>query len=392
MRQFCNLPFMKHSSARQWLFIAVAVTFWGCATDTKAPVIAINCTDAVRQVDQVCDYQFGDHVGSKAEVRIRGNSSLQYPKKSMRLEVDSVVSFCDLPAHDVWVLNANYIDKSFIRHRLSFDLFRAMGAHNLSPNGCYREVEVNGDYRGVYFIHERIDQERCGILDQQPGGVIYKEPPVFLEENAQFEPGEHPWGQKYPDDGETDMSELALEMQRFLNESADSVFAAEIGNWFHLENVADWMLLLMLTNNTDGIYRNFYLYRLHEGLPFRVAIWDYDETFGRYGDNRPNNIDTEVNFNNHPLLGRLLKMDSFRNLLRKRWLQHRQQVFSEENIMNRIDTYTSELETIVPENFNRWPIDGPGYFDDTVFSEEIGFIRDFIQRRLITLDRRITEM
>src|SRR5690606_23167865 len=173
----------------------------------------------------------------------------------MRLELDSSASFCDLPAHDVWVLNAGYIDKSFIRHRLSFDLFRAMGTHNLAPNGCYSEVFIDDQYHGLYYVMQRIDEERAGISSRQPGGVIFKEPPVFIQEESGVEYPEHPFGQKYPDFEEKDETPLAEEMRNFLFHATDSIIYEEVGEWFHLENVADWMLLLLFTNNTAGLMR-----------------------------------------------------------------------------------------------------------------------------------------
>ncbi len=307
----------------------------------------------------------------------------------MRLKLDSAVSFCGLPAHEVWILNAGYIDKSFIRHRLSFDLFRAMGSHNLSPNGCYGEVYVGNQYQGLYYVMQRIDQERAGIADFQPGGVLFKEPPVFIQDEPGIVYREHLFGQKYPEIDVRNEAALGDELRHFLFHASDSLFAADVDDYFQLENVADWMLLLLLTNNTDGLLRNFYLYRLHTGAPFRIAIWDYDETFGRYGDNRLNNMETEIDWQQNPLLSRLMQQKAFRQQIKERWLLHRSNVFDQASINRRIDEYIVELEYHVEKNFKRWPVDGPGYADDMDFDAEVDLVRSFISKRLVELDQQM---
>lgn len=384
-RLYCQIP------AFYAITIVALFCLPGCGQKPEVPYIEIKCVDDIRQKDVDCQCLLNGIDQGKAEVRTRGNSSLQYPKKSMRLELDLPSQFCGLPTHDVWVLNANYIDKSFIRHRLSFDIFRAMGAHNLAPNGCYHDVFVNNAYHGLYYVTERIDRVRCGISKGQPGGVIFKEPPVFIEQTARIEHPEHPFGQKYPDEDFRDESELAEAMQSFLLHSSDSAFDASVAEWFHLESVADWMLLLLFTNNTDGLLRNFYLYRLHEGLPFRVAIWDYDETYGRYGDNRLNNIESDLEWQRNPLLKRLFERSHFRKLLKERWAFHRDNALRETVISERIDEYVQELEPVIEKNFERWPVDGPGYTDASGFQEEVQLIRNYISHRLKELDGRIDQ-
>ena len=44
-------------------------------------------------------------------------------------------------------------------------------------------------------------------------------------------------------------------------------------------------LLLYLSNGGDGITKNFYIYKMDEETPFRIALWDCDHSFGRDGDN-----------------------------------------------------------------------------------------------------------
>lgn len=369
----------------------VMCTLTACTSEPERNTLILRGDEAIREKNTAFQVEFPDRSTLQAKVRIRGNSSLKYPKKSFRVKVPQPVSLCDLPTHKVWILNANYIDKSFIRHRLSFDLFRAMGAHNLSPQGCYLQVELNDNYRGLYFVHQRIDRARCGISPQQPGGLIFKEPPVFIPEEPGAIRQKNYWGQKYPSHKKRNDSSEVMSLQQFLFHANDSTFNADIAQHFDLDNVADWMLLLLFTNSTDALLRNFYLYRLHEGLPFRIAIWDYDETFGRFGNGRLNNIKTELDFRQNPLLHRLFADEDFRQRLKSRWINHRTETLAEASVFERIDEYVNELDPLIERNAERWPIDGPGYVDSTSFKGEVQLIRTFISRRLKALDARIAE-
>ncbi len=50
--------------------------------------------------------------------------------------------------------------------------------------------------------------------------------------------------------------------------------------------------MLLLSNNGDGVMKNFLLYKIDSNTPFRIALWDYDHSFGRDGDNELNLMET----------------------------------------------------------------------------------------------------
>ena len=59
----------------------------------------------------------------EGDIKTRGGFSIGFPKKSYSLDLKGDHQFLDLPEDDDWVLNANHIDKTFMRHVVSYELF-----------------------------------------------------------------------------------------------------------------------------------------------------------------------------------------------------------------------------------------------------------------------------
>src|SRR4026209_484519 len=59
-------------------------------------------------------------------VRFHGATSQGYEKKSFGLTLDKPVGLAGLGESAHWVLNAAFVDRSLMRHKLSYDLFRLL--------------------------------------------------------------------------------------------------------------------------------------------------------------------------------------------------------------------------------------------------------------------------
>ncbi|MBR3494756.1 MAG: CotH kinase family protein [Clostridia bacterium] len=98
----------------------------------------------------------------EAQVKVRGNWTTSYEKKPLRIKFGKKQSLCGLNggrAFKNWVLLAEYKDLSMLRNKAGFDL-----AHKILGDGLYCsdcalvEVEINGEYWGVYLLAE---QQEC---------------------------------------------------------------------------------------------------------------------------------------------------------------------------------------------------------------------------------------
>ena len=70
---------------------------------------------------------------------------------------DEDVELLGLPAEEGWVLLGPCSDKSLMRNHLIYGLSRYIGRY--AARTRFTEVEVNGDYRGVYALMEKIKRD-----------------------------------------------------------------------------------------------------------------------------------------------------------------------------------------------------------------------------------------
>ena len=69
--------------------------------------------------------------------------------------MDGDAALLGLPPDDDWVLAAPYSDKSLMRNVLAHRTARALGRY--APHTRFVELVLNGNYRGVYVLTQRIE-------------------------------------------------------------------------------------------------------------------------------------------------------------------------------------------------------------------------------------------
>lgn len=103
-----------------------------------------------------------------SQIKGRGNYSWKWEKKPYALKFDSKREVLGMPAHKRWVLLANWRDRTLLRNDATFWL--AKKAHDELPyttRGQFVELEINGEYRGNYYLCEqiKIDENRVNITE-----------------------------------------------------------------------------------------------------------------------------------------------------------------------------------------------------------------------------------
>ena len=100
-------------------------------------------------------------------IKVRGQSSAMFPKPGYSLEVRDDkgegmnVSLFGLPPADDWVLHGPYVDKSMLRNALAYWLFRQAGRY--APRTKHFDLYINGVYRGVYVMVEKIKRGKYRV-------------------------------------------------------------------------------------------------------------------------------------------------------------------------------------------------------------------------------------
>lgn len=111
---------------------------------------------------------------AEAQVKVRGNWTTSYDKKSLRIKFDkkqNVLGLNDGAQMKNWVLIAEYKDSSMLRDKVLYQMANEI----LEPEGYYCtdaelvELTINGKYWGVYLLaeHQQINPNRVNITEAE---------------------------------------------------------------------------------------------------------------------------------------------------------------------------------------------------------------------------------
>ncbi len=327
-------------------------------------------------------------------IELRGATGLKFDKKSYgigiyndrSLENPSSAAFFDLNTNKKWILNGMFIDKSKIRNKVSFDLWKSMAGNieHVNVESRYVEVFVNHSAKGLYVLTEKYTEQQLN-LDQQ--AVFYEG--VDNSDVTEFKvyPSKKPtsaewegWEQLFPEPSQviewTDFENLS----QLIAKGTDSDFKNNIGQLIDLDNVIDYYLLLNICYGTDNLGKNWHFLKRSPAAKFQIVPWDLDGSWGR------NPVATPLGYaaiaSNH-FYRRLeeLNPDNYNARLKQRWLELRSTAFLETNISNLFNDNFEILEQykIIPFENNLWQT------DINLISEQ-AYMNNWLTNRLIFLD------
>lgn len=220
----------------------------------------------------------------QGEIKVRGSSSLNYPKRNYTLQFDGDDRF-DAPdlgggfrQRKKMVLTSTFDDNSFVRSRLAFDLWNQLDPGHVQILSTHVVLFVGGAYHGLYTLSDHVDRhlmEQHGMLDT---GNLYKQSTYA----ADFRVGEplHAGVEKpdgKPEDDFTDFGELI----RFIDTASDVDFREQLPERLDVRDYQDWWVLVTTIRAEDTANKNTYHYLEQPGAPARFAPWDFNASFGQ---------------------------------------------------------------------------------------------------------------
>lgn len=347
----------------------------------------------------------------RISIEVRGSSSQALDKKQYGLSTlmtdgntNNNVSLLGMPKENDWVLNGLAFDPSLIRDHISFYLSRAIGQY--APRTAYCEVMVNGVYRGLYMLQEKVkvDDKRVNInkIDQMDislpnitGGYLIKADKVTMEDPSAW----------------TMSSYLGINDVNFIYEfPKPQNITSEQGNYIHnqfsrlaiaasennispidgypsiidVPSFIDFIILNELSANVDGYQFSTFFHKDKGGKLRAGPIWDLNLTYGNdlfiWGFDRSKTNTWQ--FDNGDNIGArfwkdLFNNSTFRCYLSKRWnkLIQPDQALSSNSIISLIDETVNQIsEAVVREN-SKW-----GSVGDHI--ERINSIKNFLIARI----------
>ena len=99
------------------------------------------------------------------EIKGRGNSTWQLPKKPYRLKLDEKADLYGMGASKHWTLIANYLDESLLRNQIAHEMSKDFGLYAIKST--FVDVVLNGKKVGNYQLceHIRVDENRVNVYD-----------------------------------------------------------------------------------------------------------------------------------------------------------------------------------------------------------------------------------
>jgi len=223
-----------------------------------------------------------------SEIKGRGNSTWNRPKKPYALKLDSKASVLGMPADKRWNLLANYIDRTMIRNAVALNIGQQTGLA-WTPKGKFVELILNGVHQGNYFLCEHIKSatNRVNITemtrndiagDAVTGGYILE---ITNDDVQEFNTPVKclPVNIKEPDEDVIQPEQIAY-LNNYFGQFENILFNIQAGDYrdyIDIDSFIDWWLVFELTMNLEPNHpKSCYMYKDRLGKLYAGPLWDFD--------------------------------------------------------------------------------------------------------------------
>ncbi len=364
-------------------------------------------------------------VVSLIDVKLRGQSSLDFPKKQYSIHTknedgtNNNISLLGMPAENDWVLNGSYADKSLIKNSLMYDLMGKVTEYSARNEFC--EVYITRpdgslDYVGIYSLIEKIkiDQNRVNIHKMTEtdtnltGGYIVAidkivADEVFVETSL--------WDVTIVSPNKDNLTDAQYDyIAQYLKEFSLALEGEDRADpengyrkYFEPESIVGQLLLDEWIRNIDCMRFSAYFYKDQDGKLKFGPPWDFDITCGRcdYGEGWI--VEGWEMGSMNDLCCHLMWDPTFTQMFVDTWKEYRTTFLTDELIVKYIDDKVAELgEAPLARSLSRWnrQWDGATYVwpnpVDELYSsthaQEIQFIKDYLLARAEWIDNNIDDL
>jgi len=359
-----------------------------------------------------------NHYNGAIGIELRGNSSQSFPKKPYNFEtrdnlgVNLNVSILGMPEENDWCLIASYLDHSFARNLLASHMSRQTG--NWASRGQLVEVVLNGEYRGIYILMEKIkpDKGRLDIAKLTPDEIY--SPDItggYIFEITGFENTlDKSRNLKYPDFYEAAAQQITYIKQyddnfRSVMSSANykdttTGYAA----WIDVDSFVDELMVQEAMRNSDAYGWSGYFHKDKNGKLRAGPVWDFDQSAGNssYPDNGVSTgwMFSHSGTSNTPFFWKLLYADpAFSYKVKLHWEALRAGAYRTDILMAYIDSIANVLSEAQAREFTQWTVLGQdiwretyGYQQRNTYQKEVNYLKTFLTQRWAWMDNELAKI
>jgi len=331
-----------------------------------------------------------------AEIRGRGNTSWDSPKKPYRIKFDMPTDLFGNGEARKWTLIANHTDLSLIRNYLAYSVASIFDTQKYTSSTQFIDLYLNGEYLGVYLLCEQIEAHpnRVDISESSEIDTGYLIELDGREDGDGFYVNEEFYAIKSPDTDDSLFSEAHTEfIKAYLEECLEAVSGddyAKIEELIDTKSFAQAYLVFELFNNVDVGYASFYMYKDVGGKLQCGPVWDFDRSLGVTGHHHEaEKYDILWAKEQNTWFNRLLNHAEFVELVA---CELNSNLSAIQATLDQCYDYAYENEQSFLRNFEKWdilgtyvwPNSGPTDGLDT-WQEQVEYTREFLNSSLYFL-------
>ncbi|MBR2227347.1 MAG: CotH kinase family protein [Bacteroidales bacterium] len=237
------------------------------------------------------------------EIRGRGNTTWEWPKKPYLIKMDKKQSVLGMPKHKRWVLLANFMDRTLMRNLVSMKV-ASLTRLAWTPRCVPVELVLNGVHKGSYLLIEqvRVDKNRVNITEMAAtdndgeavtGGYLL-ELDFHFDNEVQWvdkhgvcvqrgPKGGIPFGVKYPDSEDLTDPQLTY-IKNHVYDTAETLYGdgfkdPENGyaKYIDVDSFVDyWIVFEVMGNHELSNPGSVYMHKDRGGKLVAGPCWDFD--------------------------------------------------------------------------------------------------------------------
>jgi hypothetical protein len=341
---------------------------------------------------------FPDIAEREMEIRGRGNSTWDAPKKPYQMKMADKDEMLSMPEDKKWLFLAEYSDKTMLRNTIAFEM-GYISSLDWTPKSSFAEVYLNGSYNGTYNITQKVEEDGDRVDLGDTGFLLEIDQLERLDaDDVYFYTNQFLINIKEPNVNWDD--EQSTYIKNHINEFETTLYSSNFADptdgyakYIDIDSFIDWYLISEITKNVDSMFFSSIFLNVIPGKKIKMGpLWDFDLSFGNvdYADSQF----TEgfwVKFN--PWFTRLFEDRAFIDKVKNRFAYFRS---NEAFIIGKINDHADRLKWSQQENDDKWQTFGIYVWPNPVFfdthAEEVEHLKSWYSQRMDWLDGALNDL
>ena len=332
-----------------------------------------------------------------AKIKLQGSSSLSYDKKNYNIKFYEDEGFNNKLKVDFgwgfankYCLKANWIDKTHARNVVTANIVSDMQEkYNLfmdSPNhgaidGYPIEIYLNNEFLGLYTLNIPKDDWMFNMNEDNKDNLVFAAEGWTKATQFRAQGTFSDWEVEVGEENDYSLAKLNRLLE-FVASSTDEEFKQNINNYFNLDSLLNYYVMMQFANLVDNAGKNALLVT-YDGNIWYTSLYDLDTSWGtNWNGTFTLDYNSIVNAENNLLWLKLVSC--YPNEIANRYFQLRKDIFTKEYVMDKFNAFVNSIPDSVYQNeIVRW---------GKIPGCDIDQIEDYLNVRIPILDNYFGNM